>query len=64
MKTVKLLKKSEAAKLLGVHPDTVGRLLRRGQLSGYSTGTFTRITVGSIEALLGESIDPGEIEGS
>ncbi len=47
---------AEAAEILGVSPSTVRRMHARGVLNGFLGKSLGRITVASIEKLLGEPI--------
>jgi len=47
---------TEAATILGVSDTTVRRMLKRGQLKGFLSQGLGRITIASLEELLGETI--------
>lgn len=42
---------SEAAEILGLHPQTVGRMVRRGDLATYRIATNRRVRLVSVEQL-------------
>ncbi len=50
---VPLLTLAEAAERLGVHPDTMGRWVRRGELPGYKLGSVVRVRHDDLEEYLG-----------
>lgn len=50
-----LLTGTEASKLLRISRETVRAMLERGDLKGFSRGRVTRITLESVEALVGPS---------
>ena len=50
-----LMTKREAADLLRVCPATILRMIRRGDLRGFTVAKTTRVTIESIESLLGAS---------
>ena len=50
---MRLLKRREAAHLLRVSPDTVTRMVRAGHLRGFTVGKTCRVTVESVEELVG-----------
>lgn len=51
-----LLTCREASEVLRVSPDTVRAMLNRGELEGFQSRKTTRITVASIERLVGEAV--------
>ena len=51
-----LLTCREASELLRVSPDTIRAMLSRGELDGFQSRKTTRITVASIERLVGEAV--------
>ena len=54
---MQLLKRNEVAELLRVHPHTVRRLIRTGDLTGFIVGKTTRVTAESVEELIGAPLD-------
>ena len=50
---VSFLPKRKVAAILGVHLDTVGAMLDRGDLQGFRSGRLTRIRIDSLERLIG-----------
>lgn len=48
--------KAEAAKLLGLHENSVSNAIRRGELRAVRLGTRVLIPRGELERLLGEPI--------
>lgn len=54
---MQLLKRNEVAELLRVHPHTVRRLIRTGHLTGFIAGKTTRVTVESVEQLVGAPLN-------
>lgn len=48
--------KAEAAKLLGLHENSVSNAIRRGELRAVRLGTRVLIPRGELERLLGEAI--------
>ena len=61
-----VLTTAEAAELLRVCPATIRRMIRRGDLDGVTRRSLGRVTLASIERLLGAPLrltdDAGEIE--
>lgn len=58
------IRPGEAAKLLGVSRDSIGRYMENGTLKGIRTpGNQRRIERDSIEALKGLATRPSSIEG-
>lgn len=58
------IRPGEAAKLLGVSRDSIGRYMENGTLKGIRTpGNQRRIERDSIEALKGIATRPSSIEG-
>ena len=51
-----LLTCRETSEVLRVHPDTVRAMLSRGELEGFQSRKTTRITLASIERLVGETV--------
>ncbi len=51
-----LLDDDQAAELLGVHPKTLQRLARRGQIPAYRIGRFWRYRVSELDAWLRSGI--------
>lgn len=54
---------SEAAELLRVCPATIRRMIRRGQLDGVTRRSLGRVTLASIERLLGAPQDLADDSG-
>ncbi len=52
MEGPKLVTKSRAAELLGIHPRSIERLLVNGELVGVKLGRSIRVVVASIDALI------------
>jgi excisionase family DNA binding protein len=46
----KLIKASEAAEILGVHPNAIHSLLKSGELKGFKIRTIYRVEAESVEA--------------
>ena len=63
-----VLTTGEAAELLRVCPATIRRMIRRRELDGGTRRSLGRVTLASIERLLGAPLhladDPGDIEPS
>ena len=60
-----VLTTSEAAEVLRVCPATIRRMIRRGELDGVTRCSLGRVTLASIERLLGAPLhladDPGAV---
>jgi len=59
---MKLLTRNETAKLLRVDPKTVLRMLRRGDIQGFTVGRITRVKTESVERLLGCPVNHAELQ--
>ena len=51
----RLLDEAEAAQLLGIHPDTLGRMRRAGEVSCIFVGRYPRYSLGIIRRLARQS---------
>ena len=59
---MRVLKRNEVAEILRVCPETVRRWIHSGHLRGFIVGKSTRVTVESVEKLLGMPIGEGPRE--
>ena len=57
---MRLMTAKEAGRALRVSPDTVRAMLARGDLEGFVSGKVTRVTVRSVERLLGVPLPEAE----
>ena len=57
---MKMLTATEVSTILRVSRDTVRRMIERGDLAGFQRGKITRVTLESVEELVGERQRPGE----
>ena len=54
---MRMLTGHEASTLLRVRPETIGAMIRRGALDGFVNGKTTRVTLASIERLVGARVE-------
>lgn len=61
-----LLRAAEAARILGIHPRTVVRLVERNQIDGVRLGGLTMVRRSALEKLIGNLIplDGDGLQGS
>lgn len=52
-----LLDEAEAAQLLGVHPDTLGRMRRAGEVGCVFVGRYPRYSLGMIRRIARAEVD-------
>ena len=53
---IQLLRAAEAARILGIHPRTVVRLVERNQIDGVRLGGLTMVRRSALEKLIGNRI--------
>ncbi len=56
-----MLTATEAGGILRVSRDTIRRMIERGDLAGFQRGKITRVTVKSLERLIGERVPASEV---
>ena len=57
-----MLRAAEAARILGLHPRTVVRLVESHELEGARVGGLTLVRRTAVERILGKSLDKPESE--